>query len=407
MKKAVLTAIIVFASYICLYATDVRMAGLGLVNYMVHDDDTLMQIYPAQITSYKNQAEISTVSGTGFANYAAGNSVFGLQYTNYSGALLLIQPGAVSNELTSASEIDVPSKSVNLLFGMKTGNDSSFGLVLSFAGANEQYRSTSFYNNSLFYTNEVVYSTYDYSLGLGYSVKDCCDLGLNVGISVANNTKNENVSLYTSPSQPYLNEQMMANGFYTNLNARAMILPFIFGAGIELAGEGTEDDLHQDTNGDGNYMGPEDLSRTNLNRYGNISFSGGIAMELKINSSITVIPGINYFCATTGNPMPDGFWTNTIQSTILLCAAIEDKINEFLTWRAGLSTFLYGASFADQDYYAYFPVSYNSNDPSGVNINLNPSIVSGISINIAGLNFDSDITYIRGLAGNVAVTIKF
>lgn len=417
MKKIILTLIIVFSFCAFLQATDVRINGLGVMNYMVADDDTLMQIFPAQIANYQNTLELSTVSTTGFLDYTIGNIACGLQYMGYTGTVSM--PTTNGNSVFNSYTIALPNpamiypltKTLSLEIGMKLSELSSAAMTIGFSAGGDEGKNSSINPQSSSYVFDTKRNSSDVSLGLGYSVKNLLDIGLQAGIPTINNSGYENLL----DGQPYIDETMkMTYGIYGKANARILFLPLIIGASSSMVSEEINDFQLQDNNYDGNFTDYSDTNTKYTDIYRNYTFSLGASLNLQITQTITLIPGINISYSYTMNEMINTNYesipygtdteTDTGQWMVPVYIAAEDKINEYVTWRGGIKTYLCNYSYGNFYNYVYYPgeaFGFISQPATA------PSVMSGISVYIGGLSVDSNITYGSGFTGNAAATLKF
>jgi len=419
MKKNILALIIVFLFCAFLRATDVRISGLGLVNFMVKDDDTLMQIYPGQITNYQNEIEMSTVTTTGFIDYAIDSMTLGFQYLNYSGPVTSPAPNSTSI-LNSASPVNpaaiyAPTKSFNLIFGKKLDDTSSAALVLAYAGGADEGENSQLNPTTPSYTYDTKQGSYDFGLGLGYSLKNFLDIGLQAGVPYINNTGYDNYSFGSVAEQPYMYETMkMTYGIYGKLNARVLVLPLIIGISSGVVSEKIDDFQQKDNNNTGTFTALNDINTQYSDIYRNYSFSGGASLNLQISPSLVIIPAINInytyimseqITANFDNPANNtNTETDTGSWTIPAYIAAEYKINDYLTWRGGFRSYLYYLTAGRTYNYLYFPNNYYS---FVTQTNFAPAMMSGLSVYIGPLAIDGGITFGSGLTSNLAAVLKF
>jgi hypothetical protein len=86
MKKHIIIIFMILLSGI-LHATEARINGLALPDYFVHDDDTLVRIYPAQLTNYQNMAQTGNAGTIGNLDFTVGNVALGIRYADYTGLI--------------------------------------------------------------------------------------------------------------------------------------------------------------------------------------------------------------------------------------------------------------------------------------------------------------------------------
>ena len=317
--------------------------------------------------------------------------------------------------MVNPAAIYAPTKTLNLILGTKLSELSSAALMLSYAGGSDEGENSLLNSTTPSYTFNTKQSSYDFSLGLGYSIKNFLDIGLQAGVPYVSNSGNETYSFTPVLNQPYMDETMkMTYGIYGKANARIMVLPVIIGFSSTIVSEKIDDFQQKDGNNDGNFTDLTDTNTKYTDIYRNYAFSGGASLNLHVTQSLVIIPAINVnysyvmsemimtnFNNTSANTNTE---TDTGAWTVPVYMAAEYKINDYLTWRGGFRSYLYYSTGGNIYNYLYFP---GGTYDFVTQTNFAPAVSSGLSVYVGSMTIDSGITFGGGVTSNLAATIKF
>ncbi len=452
MKKTLLVIAVVLAFCGMVFATNSRIAGLGVPAWMVSSDDSLIATFPGQAVNYKDLIAVNsnssvsldtmgtinllytemtggginasiiqqvTTPDSGYITLSLEKSVIGVFALPYKGSLLMppnmmsLGAGFITSNLgEDPHTILTPDRSYGLLYGMKIPDIGlgvmSAGIMLGLADSSQSEKNslTNPAGNNGTLENFSNGST-AINLGLGLSVH-MVDLGISISLPMINNkgtdTNYANKDLFQS-------ETLQSNsGIDFGLNARAnlasIVAPIIVGLGFTFDNMQTTDtqQLDGDFPYDGNFTSALDTNDKEVDTRSLIGINFGAGSNLALNDKVTLIPGlaIDYASAketykyTLVNPgtVVDNEEIDMSVVSIPLYVAAEGKLNDALVVRGGLSKNLINSVSLQQTQTVTGGVTHNPAPKMTMDFGFNNSVnmSGGVSIKVGAATIDATIT---------------
>gem|GEM_PF-4682689 len=426
VSKIVIFSIILFIFFnLFLFATDARMGGLGVETWMINNDDMLMNLFPAQVINYQDEIEFGAINETAYINYTMAEYIFSAGINNYT--LETAKPSLLNTDFfngdnyskyTASDNVSayiVPTKSFYIAIARQLMSDAV--IALKFCGARAADNGSGVTKSDLdsFYYSDGNRLSQDYNLTLGLTVKDFLDIGVTAGIPYA---KNSGIVNYTSDMDvtlPNMNELMEYNyGIYGKVNARVVLSWLVIEASYTAISEQISDLQQEDGDNDGLFNSSGDINYQYNSSYRDYEMSGGAAANFKMTDSISSIAGIsvNYIFNDIYKRLYDQnnmfLWESeefcTDMFTVPVYFAVEDRINENITWRAGLKQVVFANKFGCNIDYTINP--YNLTNFTAP-VLLNTTFSSGLSYSIGNITLDGVITMGYGLTSEISGKLKF
>jgi hypothetical protein len=401
------------------FATDARIYGLGVEPWMVNDDDMLMSLYPSQVINNQNEIEFGAIGRTAYVDYTIDSYMLSAGIDNYTGETAMTKPqspyiygytadsGNVEND--NVWEYLIPTKSFYLTIARQLNDGADVALKFCGARAEDNGNNIQEGNPGSFYYSNGSRLSQDYNLALGLTIKDLLDISVTVGLPYVKNSGFINYTSDTLVTTPYMDELLKYDyGVYGKVNARVILSWLTIGASYTAISEKVSDVQREDLDNDGVY----DMNDRFDSTFRDYEMAGGAAANLKLNDFISVIAGISVNYVFVDNLNDYNYLTILLDSTevatdmftVPVYFAVEDRINENITWRAGLKQVVFANDFGCSVDYLINPTNYiYFTNP----VLLNTTFASGLSYNIGNITLDGVITLGYGLTSEISGKLKF
>ncbi len=415
MKKLlVILAVFAFVVSGMSFATDSRIAGLGVPVWMTLDDDAIVFSYVGQLNNYTNLALLEmTAASTGFGGATldlggsalgiyAGKNIVSTDFSDYNTMISNIPPALKSTATIGSSNFTlddttkIPDNQLLAIYGLGLeGMNLGLGLGYSASSVNKASKTT--------YTakDEISGSQSQIDVLLGASLKG--DMGIDVGISIGlpsstNKVIDQRWDASASASKKDNEDTVELSGMVIGIGARAVMSDLIANLGFGMTSSKSTAKFKKDGNDDEDWADTvSDKDVELINENSNMDVDLGVAKLLKANNvNITTGLTLGYLSSTQKsgkskdklNSANDTKGTETSSTTIDVGVnvAAEAKLNETWSARIGAQKGIFGTSSITTKNLDNLTETNSSSDTTGA-----PVISMGASCVVGNLTIDGVI----------------
>lgn len=440
MKKVfVILAVMAFAFAGLTFATDSRIAGLGVPVWMTLDDDSIVFGYAGQLNNYKNLALLELNgpgSGWGGATIDLGGNALGL-YINVPGT---VSTGLFSDVISTINSIPIlstvnvssstykltnmsvtPDNQITALYGLGL-EGMNIGIGLAYSANSKSYAEKTTYLAK----DEISSSASEIGILLGASLTG--DMPIDIGLSVnlpSASYKTSDYRLSGTDSKLDNEDKVDASGLGIGVGARLISNnDLIANLGVGFSSGSIKIALKKDNNDNDNWSDTGDVNGEIAGEVSNLSVNLGIAKLLKANN-VNVIAGLTGGFASATEKKgkvtdnidsinnKKGTEDSTTDINVGINVAAETKLNDTWSARAGVSKGIFGTQSITKKDLDTDTKTEESNDTTAA-----PVISAGISGVISNFTIDAVISqallfdgpyFIGGVANglNSQVSMKY
>ncbi len=414
MKKLlVILAVLAFVVSGMSFATDSRIAGLGIPVWMTLDDDAIVFSYVGQLNNYKNLALLElTAASTGFGGATldlsgsalgiyAGKNIVSNVFADINNAILTTWAGLKSTAVigtasyTLNSTIGTPDNQLLAIYGLGLeGMNIGIGLGYSASSMSQAEKTT------YLAKDEISGSQSQIDVLLGVSLKG--DVGIDAGISIGLPSSTNKVMDQRwdgSASKKDNEDTVEASGMNLDIGARAVMSDLIANLGFGMSsakltatfikdGNNDEDwedaanDTQVESSGENSSMNV-DLGVAKLTKVNNVNITTGLTLGY---SNLTNKEGIYKDKLDSINDLK-GTESSSSGINVGVNVAAEAKLNDTWSARVGAQKGIFGTSSTTSKDLDNLTESTSSSDTTSA-----PVISMGASCVVGNLTIDGVIS---------------